>query len=148
MFFLVLLFFLSIVCIGAVFAGEMLFDKQGIHRCVGIDTERDESHLSNLFGDDSMIDGLVGILTPGKGTVVLDQDSRGMDGVDIVLLKTVDDDYAGVLLIRCHLVLGHSLGAGNAVVEVVCMRRADVGNILAGLGPGGGIGGVGVDDTA
>lgn len=38
----------------------------------------------------------------------------------------------------------HPAGAGNITVEIVGMSRADVGDIQAGLSPGGRIGGMGV----
>ena len=71
-----------------------------------------------------------------------------MDGVDVVATETVDDHHTCLLLVLGHLCLHHTVGAGDAVVEIVGMGSADVGDVLASLRPRSGIGAVGVDDTA
>ena len=78
---------------------EMLFHKQRVHSRVGIDRERYEGHLGNLLHHDGMIDSLVGIFSPGEGTVVLYQYARCMDRIDVVFLEFIDDDHAGIELI-------------------------------------------------
>ena len=126
----------------------MFFNEQRIHRSLWIDTERDECHLSNLLRDDGVIDGLVWILAPREWTVVLNQHGRGVNGIDVIVEETVDNHHTCVMLVSRHLICCHSLRARNTVVEVISMCRADVGNVLAGLCPGSGIGGVGVYHTA
>ena len=126
----------------------VLFYQERIHGCSGIYTERHEGHLGHLLGNYGMIDSLVGILAPRERTVVLHQNGRGVHGIDVVATETVNDDHACVLLIFGHLLGGHVVGAGNAVVEIVGMSGSDVGNVLAGLSPSGGIGGVGVNHAS
>ena len=78
--------------------------------------------------------------------MVLYQHAGGVVGVDT--LKTLHDDVACLqLILALYLGLGHVVGAGDILVEVVGMCGADVGDVLAGLCPCGGIGGVGVYDT-
>ena len=139
---------LSVIGIGAVLAAEMLLNEQRIHGCSGIHTERHEGHLGHLFGHYGMIDSLVGILAPRNRTVVLHQNGRGVHGIDVVATETVYDDHTCVLLIFVHLLGSHVVCAGNAVVEIVGMSGSDVGNVLAGLSPSGGIGGVGVNHAS
>ena len=95
-----------------------------------------------------MIDGLIGILTPGKRTVVLDQSGRSMHRIDVAVQDAVHHDDTRIILILSHLVFRHVVGTGNAVVEVVGMCGTDVRDVLTCLGPCSSIGRVGVYDAA
>ena len=129
-------------------AGEVLLDEERIHCEFGIHGVGDECHLRYLLSDYSMIDSLGGILTPREGTVVLDQYGWCVHGVDVVATETVNDYHTCLLLVLGHLRLHHTVGAGNAVVEIVGVGGADVGDVLAGLSPSRGIGAVGMNDAA
>ena len=141
------MFSLTVIRVGAVLAGEVLLDEERIHREVRIDRVGDECHLCYLLGYYSMIDSLGWILTPREGTMILDQNSWCVDGVDVVATETVDDHHTCLLLVLGHLCLNHTVGAWDAVVEIVGMGSTDVGDVLASLRPCGSIGAVGVDDT-
>ena len=58
-----------------------------------------------------------------------------MNRVDIVLLETVNDHYACIVLILSHHIFSHGLGARDAVVEIVSMCSTDIWNIHASLSP-------------
>ena len=45
------LFFLTVIRIRSVLAHIMFLDEQWVHLCVGVDNERDKSHLCTLFHD-------------------------------------------------------------------------------------------------
>jgi len=139
---------LTVIRIGAVLTGEVLLDEERIHCEVGIDGVGDECHLRHLLGDHSVIDSLSRILTPRERTVILDQNGWRMHRIDVVATETVDDHHTRLLLVLGHLCLHHTVGARDAVVEVVGMSGTDVGDVLTGLRPCGGIGAVGVDDAA
>lgn len=79
--------------------------------------------------------------------MVLDEHAGSVHGVHA--LEALDDDVACLeLIVAHHLSFGHVGGAGDGVVEVVCVGGADVGEVDAGLCPCGGVGGVGVDHAA
>ena len=46
------------------FAAKVLFNQQGVHLCVGIDTEGNECHLGHLFCHHSVIYSLVWVFSP------------------------------------------------------------------------------------
>ena len=142
------MFSLTVISIWAVLAGEVLLDEERIHGQARIHGVGDERHLGHLLSDNGMIDSLGRILTPREGTMILDQYSRCVHGIDVVATETVDDHHARLLLIFGHLCLHHTVGAGDAVVEVVGMGGADVGDVFSGLRPCGGVGAVSVDNAA
>ena len=55
------------------FTEEMFFDEQRVHGQFGVHTESDVSHFGHLFHDNGIVNGIVGVLAPRKGTVVLHQ---------------------------------------------------------------------------
>ena len=71
-----------------------------------------------------------------------------MHRVHAGLHEAIYNHRARVLLILAHLILGHRGRAGDGAVEVVGVRGADVGDVLAGLSPRRGVGRVGVNNTA
>ena len=128
-------------------AHVVLLDEQGIHGQGGIDAESDEGHLGALLHDFSVIDRVVGRGAPGEGTMVLDEDGRGVVGVDLADVKDlIHNDVACLkLILSFNFRFRHITGAGDVLVEVVGMGGADVGDITTCLCEGGGVGGVGVD---
>ena len=59
-----LLTLLAVISVGTVLAREVFLDEKRIHRGVRIDGKRNECHLGHLLHDDSVVNGVVGILTP------------------------------------------------------------------------------------
>ena len=59
-------------------AAEMLLNKQRIHRQVRVDRIGYGCHLGHLLHDDSVVDRIMRILSPGKGTMILYQYARCM----------------------------------------------------------------------
>ena len=80
--------------------------------------------------------------------MILDQYGWRMHRIDVIATETVYNHHTRLFLVLGHLTFHHAIGARDAVVEVVGMGGADVGNVLAGLRPCSGIGAVGVDDAA
>ena len=81
--------------------------------------------------------------------MVLHEYAGRMDGIDLPVGETLHDDVTRLqLVVAFHLSLGHVVGAGNGIVEVVGMCGADVGDVASGLCPSGCIGGVGVHDAS
>ena len=77
------------------------------------------------------------------------QDAGNGDGVKAFGAKAADDDRAGIADIGLgDLFGGEGFGDRNRAMEVVGVSGAEAGNGAAGLGPGGGELGVGVDDAA
>ena len=104
-------------------------------------------HLGHFFQHHGVVHGIVGILAPGKGAVVFHQ--HGGRIVRIDFLEGFHNHIARFLLIFAeNLVLFHIARAGNILVEIIGMGGADVGDILSGLRPGGGIGAMGVHHAA
>jgi hypothetical protein len=96
-----------------------------------------------------VFDGFGGGFAPGKGGVAGDQDAGNGDGVEALEPEAADDDRAGIALVGLgDLLGGEGFGDGNGAVEVVGVGGAEAGNGAAGLSPGGGELGVGVDDAA
>ena len=79
--------------------------------------------------------------------MVLDQDTRGVDGIDITRRDAVDDDNTSMVFVICHLVGCHIGSTRNIIVEIVGMGSTDIGNVASCLCPSGGIGRVGMDYT-
>ena len=102
-----LVLLLSVVSVRTVLAIEVLLYEQWVHCGVWIHAERDERHLCHLLGYHCVINCLVCIFTPCKRTMVLHQHTWSMNWVDIVLLETVNDHYACIMLILSHHVFGH-----------------------------------------
>gem|GEM_PF-6710989 len=93
------------------------------------------------------MDRIESVGAPGEGTVVLDEDSGSVVGIEPC--EPFDDDVSGLLLVLAeHFVLPHVPGAGDIVMEVVRVGGSDVGDVLPGLCPCGGIGRMGVDYSA
>ena len=143
-----LVLLLSVVSVRTVLAVEVLLYEQWVHGGVWIHAERDERHLCHLLGYHCVIDSLVSILTPCERTVVLHQYAWSVNGVDIVLLESVNDDYTCIVLILGHHILCHCIGARNAVVEIVCVGSTDVRDVQSCLSPGCSVGRVGVNHAA
>ena len=51
------------------------------------------------------------------------------------------------LVLTFHLSLSHIASAGYVLVKVVCMSRADIRDVLSGLGKGSSVGGMRMDDA-
>lgn len=143
-----MLLFLSVVCIGPMFAAEVLLYEQRVHGGILVYRERDERHLGNLFCHYCMINSLVGILAPSERTMVLYQYAWGMNRIDVSLLEAVYNNHSCIVFVFCHLVGSHIVGARYAVVKIVGMSGADIREVQTCLSPGCGIGGVGVYDTS
>ena len=96
-----------------------------------------------------MVHRLGGVLAPGEGAVAGTDHAGDGGGLDAPLPEGLYDDFAGVLLIvLLQLPLGQVAGAGDGAVEIVGVGGTEAGNVLPGLGPGHGVGAVGVDDAA
>ena len=108
-----------------------------------------EGQAGNVFEDIGMFDGFGWGLSPCKGGVSGDQDAGHCEWVEAFRFETADDDCAGVADVGLSdLFGGEGLGDGNGAVEVVGVGCAEAGNGAAGLGPGGGELGMGVNDSA
>ena len=144
-----LLTFLTIVGVRPVLTHVVLLDEEGIHGEGGIDGEGDEGHLGALLHDLCVIDGIVGRGAPGEGTVVLDEHGGRVVWVDFADVKNLihNDITCLQFILSFNLFLRHVARAGDVLVEIVGVGRADVGNVLACLCESGGVGGVGMDHT-
>ena len=112
----------------------MFLHERRIHSRLGIDGERGRSHLGDLLHDDGMVNCLVRRLSPCERPVILDQNTRSMDGIQTG--ETADDDVARLLLIiPFDFFPGHGFRTGNIAVEIVGVRRPQARNIPAGLRP-------------
>ena len=75
-------------------------------------------HFGYFFEDYCAVDGVVGILAPGEGTVVLAE--HCLYCVVIFVLEVVCDENAGIFLITfVHLLLREDSEAGHASVEII-----------------------------
>ena len=61
---LMLLAFLSVVGIGAMFTVVMLLDEERVHCCLGIECERNVSHLGTLLHHLGIVHGIRGACSP------------------------------------------------------------------------------------
>ena len=106
-----------------------------------------EGHLGHFLQHYGVVHGIVGILAPGEGTVVFHQHGRCVVRIDF--LESFHNHVARFLLIFAkNLSLLHVPRTGNILVEIIGMGGADIGDILSGLCPGGGIGAMGVYHAA
>ena len=141
------------------FAAVVLFDEMFVHfggvaqdisafqLGGGGDAYRDGGHFGDLLQHDGIVDGVEAVGAPGEGTVVAYQHGGGVHGVHPH--EALDYYVAGFLLVFApDLGLAHAAGAGDVLVEVIGVGGADVGDVEAGLGPGGGVGGMGVHHAA
>ena len=85
--------FLTVIRIRAVLPHIVLFDEERIHRGLRIDTVRHERHFCHVFHYCCVVNGVGGRCAPGEGSVVLDEDARGVVGV--VTVEPFNDDIAG-----------------------------------------------------
>ena len=70
-----------------------------------------------------------------------------MIGIDV--FESLDNDIAGLeFIVTLNLLLSHATRARDVLIEIVGMGCTDIRNRLASLRPCGGVGGVGMDDTA
>ena len=104
---------------------------------------------SNVFKDVGVFNGFCRGFSPGKGSVPGHQNSGDGDGVKIFGPKTADYDGAGIADVGLgYFSGGEGLGDGNGAVKVVSVGGAQAGDGTAGLSPGSGELGMGVDDAA
>ena len=95
-----------------------------------------------------MVHRLGRILAPGEGAVADADHAWDGRGLNAPLLKSVHNDDPGVfLIVLLQLTLGQMAGAGDGAVKVVGVGGAEAGDILPRLGPGHGVGAVGVDNA-
>ena len=101
------------------------------------------------FEEVGVFHGRGGSLAPGEGSVPCDQDSGDGEGVEFAILKEAGNDGAGIEDVGfLDFGGGERLGDGDFAMEVVSVGGAEAGDGTAGLSPGGGELGVGVDDAA
>src|SRR5574344_1781971 len=107
----------------------------------------DIGHLGTLLQHHCVMHGLGSILTPGKGSVVFDKDARSMDRIDA--LEPAHYHVSGLkFILPLYFSLGHVLSTGHSVVKIIRVRGTYVRQVPARLGPGRGIGGMGMNHSA
>ena len=108
-----------------------------------------EGEPGDVFQDIGMLDGFGRGLSPRKGCVACDENSRDCDWVETLGAKTTDYDSAGVVDVPGgDFFGGECFRDGNRAVKVVSVGGSQARNGLAGLRPGCCELGVGVDDAA
>ena len=91
----------------------------------------------------------MGVLSPGKGAVVLAENCGNSSRILSHRLKFVHDQMAGIFLIGLvDLLFGQAAQAGNFSVNIVRMGGSVAGNAPAGLRPAGRIGRMGMNDSS
>src|SRR5690625_2408888 len=141
----------SILAVVSVFAvlTQVVFVYNGLleRRYIGAQGAREVRHFCDLFQNHSVINRLSRVFTPGKWRVA-GNDAHGCFHRAAVL-ETVGNLYAGFLfVVAFDLLIAHHSGDRNLAIGVVCVGGAETGNRLLSLGPGSGVGGVGMGDAA
>lgn len=115
------------------------------------ETEQDtaEGKAGDVFQDVGVLDGFCCGFSPGKGSVPGHENAGDGDGVKIFGAKTADNDDTGIADVGfADFRGGERLGHGNGPMEVIGMGGAQAGDGAAGLSPGSGEFGMGVDYAA
>ena len=95
------------------------------------------------------MDSLLGILAPGKRPMVLAQNDRHCFRVLTQTFELINDQVSGIFLISVlDFFLCQAAHAGNRTVDIVCMGGSVAGDVSSRLRPAGGIGRMGMYDTA
>jgi hypothetical protein len=141
---------LAVGGLGAVLALVMVFADVGWDGLNGgVEEGGSESQPSNVFENIGIFDCVGWRFSPCEGGMTGNEDSGYRDGVETLSAKTANDDGAGIANVAGgDFLSGESFCDRDGTVEVVGVGGAKAGNGLAGLGPGGGEFGVGVDDAA
>ena len=115
----------------------------------GVELVDGDLHAGDGFEGDGVFEGFFGGAAPDEGGVAGDEDGGHIVGVEGGGAETFDDDFAGVeFVVGGNFGGGELAGAGDGAVEVVGVGGAEAGDFAVGLGEGGGVEGVGVDDAA
>ena len=131
---------LAVVGPGAVLA-EIVFIQQLLLHGPQTRCQRHgvEVHKSALLQHHGVVDCVEGVRAPGEGSVAVDQNGGNLHGVNVPLLKGLDDDIAGLQLIAPgDLRPGHLPCAGDLAVKIVAVRCAKCRNTHALLRHSGG----------
>jgi hypothetical protein len=133
-----------------VFAVEVEIVDVGGKACFRCSEEgRAEGEAGDVFEDVGVFDGGGGGFSPCERRVAGAEDAGDLERVEIVPAEVADDDYAGVVLVAGGGFLGgERVGEWDGALEVIGVGGAEAGDGTAGLCPGGGEFGVGVDDAA
>lgn len=106
-------------------------------------------HFGYFFEYYCIVDGFVGVFSPGEGAVVFAEYCGYGFGVFVHGFEFIYDEVSGVFFVGLFdFFFGQATQAGYFAVNVVCMGGSIAGDSSSCLGPAGGIGGVGVDDSA
>ena len=115
----------------------------------GVDRLCTISHFCHLFQYYRIVDSLFGILAPGKRPMVLAQNGRHCFRILTQTFELVNDQVSGIFLISVlDFFLCQAAHAGNRAIDIICMGGSVAGNVSSRLRPAGGIGRMGMYDTA
>ena len=102
-------------------------------------------HKRYVLEHDGVMSGLSRTAAPDEGSVSVHQHCGYGKRIDSH--EASSDGFPCIEnVVPLNLLIGESFRDGYGAVEVVSVSRAEGRNLLAGLGPGSGVGGVGVDD--
>ena len=108
-----------------------------------------EGEPGDVFQNVGMLDGFGRRLSPRKGCVSCDENSRDGYRVEALRAKAADYDSTSVADVPGgDFFGGECFRDGNRTVKIVSMGGSEAGNWLAGLSPRSRELGVGVDDSA
>ena len=100
----------------------------------GIDGFGTVGHFCHLFQHNRVVNGLMGVLSPGKGAVVLAENCRNSNRILSHRLKFIYNQMTGIFLIGLvDFLFGQTAQAGNFSVNIVRMGGSVAGNAPAGL---------------
>jgi len=141
---------LAVSGFGAVFSQVVIF--RNVDRDSGFGSAQKrapEGQPGDVLEDIRVFDSFGGALAPGKRGMASHKHTGDGDGVEALRSETANDDRAGIAYVGfSHFGGGEGLGDGNRTVKIVGVSGAQAGYLAAGLRPGGGELGVGVDNAA